>query len=284
MRTRSAALTAVFALLAAAASAQPAEAPADEPDFARTGIYAGIGGTYAFPSSWNSDFYNDIDSAASAASRANGTVNLAEMLAADPRINQAAQLDPVDVTFTRTSGDLDDGLLGINGFVGYRIHKHVAFEVEGEWLAGSNDTSFVIDNTGDTGSAKIKDVWTATSNVRLFPWTGRLQPFLLFGIGAHHSALDVDAATSGLETTASVGNTTVKDPDNPGEDLLVPADFTLESSEKLTGAIRVGLGADIYANRHVVVELKADYVHPFRQVGNIKTDYYSLGWRLLYRF
>jgi opacity protein-like surface antigen len=282
MCTRSATLTAVFALLAAAASAQPAGAPADAPDFARTGIYAGIGGTYAPPSSRDGDFYNDIDGVASDASKANGTANL-EVLKEELGLNQNALLDAVDVTFTSTGGDLDDGPLGINAFVGYRIHEHVAFEVEGEWLAGSNETSFVIDNTGDTGSAKVKDVWTATSNVKLFPWTGRLQPFLLIGIGAHHSALDVDAATSGLETTASVGNTTVKDPDT-GEDLLVPADFTLESSEKVTGAIRVGLGADIYANRHVAVELKADYVYPFRQVGNIKTDYYSLGWRLLYRF
>jgi hypothetical protein len=172
--------------------------------------------------------------------------------------------------------DLEDGLLGVNGVIGYRAGERVAFEVEAEWLADSNKSD--LDVAGSTGShtVEIGEIWTLTANVRMFlPTDWRIQPSVIFGLGLQHSKLDVDLVTEGLETTDNLG--TFDDLD---------ADFELDRSRtKLTGAIRVGGGIDFYATPNIVGQLNATYVLPFNDVGSVMTtDYVSVVWRLIYRF
>ena len=268
-------LIASFAL-AAGASAQEREGQADTSDFARPGFYVGVSGTYAFPDGWNSDLNNDLNEEASELANQRATDELAV-------IDPSAVIIPLDV---RVDGaDLEDGLWGINGVIGYRYAEMVAFEVEGEWLIDSNKSTLDIDeSTGieSTGShkAKVEDIWTLTTNVKVYPFTGRLQPFAVVGLGLHHSKLDIDVVTSELETT---DDPPAKTPPHPITDL--PADFRIKSSDtKLDGAVRLGGGIDIYATPNIVAAFSVTYVAPFAEVGSMTTDYVAIGWRILYRF
>lgn len=244
------------------AAAQPDEP--DPPEFARNGPYVGVSGSYALPLDWSGDFHSPFDAAASDAANESAQANL-------DAVNSQAAFQEVVI---RSSGaDLDDGLLGIGAVVGYRVTPNLAFEIEGEWLTGSNVSSFTIENTGETGTAEVKDLWTITANVRVYPLTGRLQPFGVFGLGAYHSTLDVRASTTGLTTPTD------------GTPPVVSADFEIDANESnLDGALRAGAGLDAYVTRHLAARVGFDYVHPFVDTGFIKTDYISIRFGLLYRF
>lgn len=253
----------VATLGVSAAAAAEEEIEPDGPVFARSGFYAGAGGTTAFPVGWDSDFDNDLNEDASAFANQTAESNFG-----------SSNIVPLELTVD--DADLEDALLGVNGVIGYRVGERVAFEIEGEWLVDSNKTD--LDVTGSTGShtAEIEEIWTLTANVRMFlPFDWRVQPSVLFGLGLQHSELDVRIATSGLTTT-----------DEPTETIIIPADFRArESRTKLTGAIRVGGGIDAYATRNIVAQLNASYVLPFDEVASVMTtDYVSVVWRVIYRF
>ena len=191
-------LLAIFVLfaVAAGASAQQEEDPVDPSDFSRTGFYIGVGGTAAFPDGWDSDLDNDLNEQATdlANERAEN-----ELFA----IDSTAKIIPLDITVD--GADLEDAFLGVNGVIGYRVAEAVAFELEGEWLFGTNFTGLdVTDSTGfrSTGihQAEVKRIWTLTTNVKVYPFTGRFQPFAVAGAGLQHSVLDVDIVTSGIPT------------------------------------------------------------------------------------
>jgi hypothetical protein len=169
--------------------------------------------------------------------------------------------------------DLEAGFWGINGLIGYRVAELVAFEVEGEWLFGSNETDLDVDASTGTHRAEVGDIWTVTANLKVLPFDGRFQPFGLFGLGVQHSSLEVEIVTSGLTTT------TTPPP------VVVPADFVLRSNESITdGALRAGIGLDAYATENIVAQVKVGYVLPFSEVGDLRTDYVSIQWGLIYRF
>jgi len=257
---RNLALAALLAPVAASASDA-------DPPFARRGFYLGVGGGMVQPSGWDSDLDGDLDGLAAQRSLATAS---AAASAIDPRLNAAPVMPTV------RGADLEDPLAGLDLLAGYRAHDHFAFEIEGEWVFGSNDSR--LDVPGSTGShrAEISDLWTLTANVKALPLTGRIQPFVLFGFGLHHSELDLDLVSQGLTTTAS---------DGQGNSAVVPADFSIrEREEELDGAIRAGIGVDLHLTRRALLELKLDYVHPFDEVEYLETDTYSLRADLLFRF
>jgi hypothetical protein len=278
-------LIASFAL-AHGASAGMEEDEGDASEFVRTGFYLGAGGTVAFANNWNSDFDGHLNGEATDLANQNAQEGLD---AIDPPGD-----DIIPLSVTVGGAELEDAQFGVNGVVGYRAGALVAFEVEGEWLVGSNETDLdvnsvvevgpddfvILDSSKGSHRAEVDEIWTITANVKIYPpFTGwferfaRFQPFAKAGLGVQHSKLVTDIETSGLTTT-----------NRPGT-IVVPANFRIKSTEtNLDGAFRVGGGIDIYATRNIVSEFNATYVVPFAEVGFIETDYVSVQWRLVYRF
>ena len=96
-----------------------------------------------------------------------------------------------------------------------------------------------------------------TANVKGYFLTGRYQPFLLVGGG-------------GMTAESKVK-------------LQSPGGGVASASERLNGfAMRFGGGIDLYATKHVVVSVGADYVLPFSDLEDL--DYVSIGWGFEYRF
>jgi opacity protein-like surface antigen len=146
-----------------------------------------------------------------------------------------------------------DNSLGFNGRVGYRCHRRFSAEIEVEWL-----DQFKADVSA-AGVGKIAtidlELVVVTANTKGYLLTGRYQPFLLVGAGF-------------MTAEAKVRDT---------------ADLGLSASEKETDfAMRFGGGIDLYATKHVVVSVEADYVLPFGSLDDV--DYISIGWGFQYRF
>lgn len=289
VRCFSAFLIASFTL-ANGAHAVMEEDEGGESEFVRTGFYLGVGGTAAFPDKWNSEFDDHFNKEASDLANANAQEALDSIPPPPPL--PADEIIPLSVMVN--GAELEDAQFGVNGVIGYRAGPLVAFEVEGEWLLSSNKTKLDVDSfyqlaedeflflDSSTGShrAEIKDIWTITANVKVYPpfigwmkYLERFQPFAKVGVGVQHSKLVADIKTSGFTTVSST------------EPIVVPADFRLKEKETNTdGVLRLGGGIDIYATRNIVSEINASYVLPFSKLGPVKTDYVSVQWRLVYRF
>jgi opacity protein-like surface antigen len=136
-----------------------------------------------------------------------------------------------------------DDSLGFHARAGYRLNPHLAFEVHSEWLAGFEASS-------GSGRADL-EVLTITGDFKVYPLTGRWQPFVVAGAGA----LFADAT---------------------GQSGLAP------SGDNSDFAARFGIGLDFYVTRSIVLGLDASYVLPVEDVNEF--DYFSLGWGLIYRF
>jgi opacity protein-like surface antigen len=271
------ALIVASSFLALGASAQEEDDDYDPSSFVRTGFYVGAGGTAAFPRWWNRDFTDDLDEEASDLANDNAGMGFATV-------------------FVKVGGaELEDTLLGVSGVVGYRAGALVAFEIEGEWLFGSNSSNldvsartrlnpdpppsvepgaqFLDESTG-SHSAKMQELWAVTANLKAYaPLTGRFQPFVKVGLGMQHAKFEYFIETSGLFARNQAQTTTTS------------ADFVLSETKKiLDGVLRFGGGIDVYATPNIVAELTASYVVPFSDVGIVNSDYATLQLRLIYRF
>jgi opacity protein-like surface antigen len=137
--------------------------------------------------------------------------------------------------------DLDDSF-GANFRIGYRGYEWLALEADIEWIRNFESHS-------PWGNGKIRTL-TGGVNAKLFPLSGRFQPYGLVGVNGMYVS--------------------VKD-SPPGFDDDV-TDF----------AFRFGLGLDIYATRNVVLSLEGSYVWG---VGDVRDrDYASTGAGILFRF
>ena len=160
----------------------------------------------------------------------------------------------VGASFQSLDGHLEDTLgaadvsvetgIGINLSAGYRGDEHLAVELAFELL----------DET-DLKQDGIKqgwvDTWTAMAITKPYLMTGRVQPFLLAGLGVMYAKLG---------------------------DLYSPENE--DSSTEF--AVRFGGGVDFYTTEHVVVALGLDYVMP---TGDLKDyDYVAFTWGVKYRF
>jgi opacity protein-like surface antigen len=142
-----------------------------------------------------------------------------------------------------------DDSFGINGRVGYRCHSRFSIEAEAEWTKG-----FEVDMSGlPLDIARITDMEpiVVTTNGKGYLLTGRIQPFLLAGLGA------MSMESKLIETTGE--KTTIHD-----------TQF----------AMKFGGDVDYYVTKNLVVGGDVDWV----VVPKIDVDYVLVGGGVQYRF
>ena len=141
--------------------------------------------------------------------------------------------------------DIDDGF-GLGGRAGYRCNPHVAVEGEVEWFPDL-DTELSTRGGGKLEDARIRPL-VVTSNVKGYLLTGRVQPYLLAGLGL------VSADTKG----------------------------TSGGKSETDYAARFGGGLDFFVTEHWVVGARGSYLLPLANVPDV--EYISIGLGIEYRF
>jgi opacity protein-like surface antigen len=166
---------------------------------------------------------------------------------AEERIIQST-LRPFPVSLS-----VDDGKAGFQVRAGRRCNKRYSAELEAEW------TSTFEGQISNPQQGVVTDVsfdpLFISANSKGYLLTGRFQPFVLVGVGS-----------LSVESTA----TTVVAPVESSK-----AEFTAL-------ALRLGGGLDVYATKHIVVDMEASYVLPVS--GRTEFEYISIGLGLQYRF
>jgi opacity protein-like surface antigen len=192
--------------------------PRDD-DYDRRGWFAGLQGVYA-----REDY--DIDR--------------------EERNIQSQEDFPVE--FNLTNHDVG----GVRGKFGRRCHSRFSVEFEMEWLddfAGKENLT----NNGDLVSDIKFSTIAGTINTKGYLLTGRVQPFVLVGVGAM----------------------SVRGDRNP-----VGSNKSSQDDGHLVA--RFGGGIDFYATRHWVVSGQADYVYSATNLES--TNYISVGFGAMYRW
>lgn len=147
------------------------------------------------------------------------------------------------------SVSVDTGV-GFDLYAGYRAHPNVAVEAEFEMIPATDL------NSSGFGTVPELQTWTLTGNFKVFPITGRVQPFGLVGIGVLHGRVK----------------------DIMAKDIM---GVEIKDSE-LDFVARFGAGVDLYITEHFALSAKASYV-----VGtgaDDVLDYVSFGGGAQYRF
>jgi outer membrane protein W len=150
------------------------------------------------------------------------------------------------------SADAQVGTLGVDIRVGYRMDSHWAAEAQIHIIQGTQ-----IKINGVKDAMELETV-TFTLNGKYFLLPGRLQPFVLAGVGVMNFDLTEDVG---------YGSTRAK-----------------------TSAIgRIGGGADYYLTRSILVAADAQYVFPPFNFGGFlgpakRLDYFALSLGMQFRF
>ena len=201
------------AVLALVAVSLAAPATGEDGGYARRGLYIGAGGVYALEQF-------DLSS---------GTVSVAG--------------SPVHL-------DVNGGdSWGAEGRVGYRFHPNVAAEGQLQYY-----DEFGLDlhaSPGSSGQVATLDGMSVMGNVKGYPLTGRVQPYVLGGIGLLWLQLE-DAFGFGLEDNA------------------------------VAFAGHVGVGVDAYLTDNLLLNLEASYLLPTGDLSDFRMIPISLGMQ--YRF
>lgn len=214
----------------------PALGEEKEPDFARKGAYVGLGFVYSVNDFGLDDFDKQFE-------------------------NQV----------TRVQEDVSQSV-GFDVRGGYRFHQHLAAEAQVQYY-----DDFEIDPTlRQTDPATGEQVKTglpnadvqqvvATANLKGYPMTGRVQPYVLVGLGALWS----NVSNLAVGTDAS--------------------DIRLVDEKDTSFTVRVGVGVDVYATTHIVFNVEAAKVLPTDKTNvapNVDLDLSSvpLAFNLQYRF
>jgi opacity protein-like surface antigen len=218
----------------------PVRGEEKETDFARKGAYVGLGFVYAV---------NDFG------------------------------LDEYDKQFEGIIGDqqfrVEDDVsqsLGFDVRGGYRFHKHLAAEAQVQYYDDFQIGSKIRQtnlNTGEESKTGLPDgdvqAVAASANLKGYPLTGRVQPYVLTGLGA----LWTDV------TNLPVGNNALE--------------IRRADGSNTSFMVRVGVGVDVYATPHIVFNFEAckvlptDKTHVARGV-NLDLSSVPLAFNLQYRF
>jgi len=134
---------------------------------------------------------------------------------------------------------------GINGRVGYRFHPNLAAELNAEWY---QEFEF---ETGNGLDAVRFDGYTLTANGKFFFLTGRLQPYLLGGVGIMD--MDIDGGA-----------------------------FQSFDRDRLEFVGRVGPGLDFYLFDDIVLNVEATYLIPTGSLSDYQMASFVFGAQ--YRF
>ncbi len=144
--------------------------------------------------------------------------------------------------FQDTSGPFDDSA-GVDARIGYRLLPRWAAEVQINWLEGFDSTR---------GPEVELDTYLVTLNVKAYAATGRAQPYVLFGMGLLHVNTEIFQSGPNLKSTEN------------------------------GFAARLGVGIDLYASDHFIVNLEATYVPSAGEVDEVRFGTLGLGFQ--YRF
>lgn len=150
----------------------------------------------------------------------------------------------IEKKFGTRGANVDDSW-GLSGRLGYRLHPRVAVEAQFEWLREIKIESKI------AGGGKRREqvsLYGVTGNVKGYLLTGRIQPYVVGGVGWGRATLNPDG--SGAKSR----------------------------SDNLIG--RVGIGTDLYANQDVALSLEAAYVLGEES----ELNYVSVGAGLTLRF
>jgi opacity protein-like surface antigen len=241
-----------------------------ESPFHRQGFYAGLAGTYAFDqglSNYLEDTFTELTDAWNAR---RGT---------DPSV--PALTSPIKNNDVNASGSV-----GVNARVGYRMRPWFAGELQVEYVPPLY-TEVEIENKtlGTTGTSAATQVAivetmpsrhelvTATANARIFFPTGRVQPYMLGGMGFVYSQTTGDYLSHCVKGPRCLKPTNRNPPVDVGSGAL---------ENGLDFAFRAGGGVDLYLNEHFVLNWEATAVIPTGKLD--KLNYYSFSWGVAYRF
>ena len=241
-------LTTALVLLSAASAGA-------QEDFGRTGAYLGVAGVFG-----RQRFNDDVKDALNEQLVSLGYVLDSEM----------------------------KGSFGIEGVVGYRLHRFLSAEVKGQWLLGFQGDIDMLEN-GPGGifpqgqdflpevASMEFEIATVTANLKAHLLTGLWQPYLLVGGGMMHVESEIRESSKLYEWSQRLGQQEEEPdfPDWPG---------IASSESEIAATMRFGGGLDIYSfgTDSVVITAGAEYVLPF---GNLEDfDYISINVGVLYRF
>ncbi len=140
-----------------------------------------------------------------------------------------------------------DSSVGFGGRVGSRVHRYAAVEVQVEYLPSIDWNIFW--GSSPAGILNVRMV-TTTANLKLFPLSGRIQPFALIGGGATFADVTTSLRFGGEDDFGSV--------------------------------LRAGGGIDAYLTEHIALSTEVSYVLPEDLLEDL--HYLSIGLGLQYKF
>ncbi len=140
-----------------------------------------------------------------------------------------------------------DTAIGVNLLTGYRTTPNIAIELELEIMPSSD-----ISIDGDVKFGEI-ETYAVTTNVKFFALTGRIQPFILVGLGLTHTEIEDSLGLRFDETKTSF-------------------------------AARVGGGLEVYLTEQVAIWGRTTYVRSESDIDGIDIDYVGFGGGIQYRF
>lgn len=149
--------------------------------------------------------------------------------------------DAIDVLGSGTDFD-ESG--GFSGRLGWRANRHLAAEIQHEWIEGFDLQQFA----GDHSEIRT---WSTTANLKVYLATGLFQPYLVAGTGV----------TRGWVRNSPPGG----------------VDF---NEVEFVG--RAGAGIDFYVTEALALNFEATYVAPTGDLNDF--DRVALGWGVQYRF
>jgi opacity protein-like surface antigen len=138
--------------------------------------------------------------------------------------------------------------LGLGVRAGYRFLPRLAAEAQFQWFSGAD---VELDVKANKANAIQVETLTFTANLKAYLLTGRIQPFLLTGVGVMHLDAD-DKMNIGIKTSG---------------DAFVA---------------RFGGGLDFYINDHFAFVVDGGYLLPTGSLDNLNQVVWSVG--LQYRF
>ena len=165
----------------------------------------------------------------------------------------------------------DEPSIGFHGALGYRFFDdHIAVLAHVEHLTNLEVTfDDGVRGSPEAGRSILEgDTWALSADVEIHPWTGRVQPFVVAGVGWLWADLEEKPIR------ASAGNPGTPDPE------VVKLGLGIDSGDGFMA--RFGGGVEFYLTDYFFFHADASYVLGTGDVDDL--DYISVGWGLGCRF
>ena len=163
------------------------------------------------------------------------------------------------VPLDNTASINDKNSLAINARIGWRLLPFLAAEVQYEWV-----DEFQMQTRGR--SCAKADMQLITGNIKLIAPTGSVQPYLLAGVGASQSNLDIIEVEFAPENSCMIQN------------------GYQSSQTKWEMAARFGGGLDFYLTRSILMNLEASTIYSDDKFLGEQWPYVSVSAGIQYRF